>query len=100
MAACGFSHEDIARCLGDYGIAPKTLRKHFRLELDRASLQANAIVGSKIFSEAQRGQAWACCFWAKARMGWKETQVQEHSGPDGGPITLATLDKMRHGPKK
>lgn len=100
MAACGFKHEEIAKCLGDYGIAPKTLRKHFRNELDRAGLMANATVGSKIFERAKNGDAWACCFWMKARAGWKETQVSEHVGAEGGPITLAVLDAMRHGSKK
>ena len=25
-------------------------------------------------------------FWAKTRMGWKETNVQEHTGANGKPL--------------
>lgn len=28
----------------------------------------------------------AAIFWAKTRMGWKETVLNEHAGPEGGPI--------------
>lgn len=88
MAACGMPHEIIARCLGTAGIDPKTLRKHFRNELDTASPQANAVVGNVAFQAAVRGEAWAVCFWLKCRAGWKETQKFEHAGKDGGDIAL------------
>ena len=29
-------------------------------------------------------------FWAKTRMGWKETNVQEHTGANGGAIQVNT----------
>jgi len=88
MAACGFVHEVIATCIGKDGIDPKTLRKHFRRELDTAEALANSIVGNVAFQAACRGEAWAVCFWLKCRAGWKETQKFEHSGKDGGDIAL------------
>jgi DNA-binding NarL/FixJ family response regulator len=39
MAALGVRHEEIATLLE---ITPKTLRKHFRSELDRGAIEANA----------------------------------------------------------
>ena len=69
MAACGLTHDAIARCLGTNGIAPKTLRRHFRHELDTALTQVNALVGSQVIAAVKRGEAWACCFWLKCRGG-------------------------------
>jgi hypothetical protein len=91
MAACGFSQESIARCLGRNGIDPKTLRLHFRHELTTAMDKANARVGQVAFQKAIDGEAWAVCFWLKCRAGWKEVQVTEHTGAGGGPIQLTRI---------
>jgi hypothetical protein len=88
MAACGIPHDAIARCLGTNGIAPKTLRRHFRHELDTSLTQVNALVGSQVIAAVKRGEAWACCFWLKCRGGWKERQGIEHSGPDSEPLHI------------
>ena|ERR1017187_422014 len=80
MAACGMTHEAIARCLGTDGIHPDTMRVHFRRELDTSMDMANARVGSVVFARALEGDGWACCFWLKCRAGWKETQVTEMAG--------------------
>ncbi len=86
MAACGMTQESIARCIGTDGIDPKTLRVHFRNELDTAMDKANARVGQVAFQKATEGEAWAVCFWLKTRAGWQEKQVIEHTGPDGKPL--------------
>ena len=44
MAACGITHDEIARCLGTNGIAAKTLRRHFRLELKTALTQVSLTI--------------------------------------------------------
>jgi hypothetical protein len=49
MARYGLPEDDIALVLG---IDPKTLRKHFRLELDVAFVKANAKVAESIFLQA------------------------------------------------
>ena len=86
MAACGMTQEAIARCIGTDGVDPKTLRVHFRNELNTAMDKANARIGQVAFQKATEGEAWAVCFWLKTRAGWKETQVTEHTGPDGKPL--------------
>lgn len=83
MAACGFSQEAIARCIGTEGINPETLRTHFRRELDTAMDMANARIGQVAFQKATEGEAWAVCFWMKCRAGWKETQITELAGRVG-----------------
>lgn len=54
MAAYGTPHADIAAFLK---IDPKTLRKHFREELDLGHIRANAQIGESLFQRA-RGSEW------------------------------------------
>ena len=86
----GITQEEIARFLN---IDPKTLRLHYRDELDSAHVKANAKVGQFLFQNASgqtlaNGATHSDCvraamFWAKTRMGWKETSVNEITNPDG-----------------
>jgi hypothetical protein len=90
MSAYGIDEVKIASVIGDHGIDPKTLRKHFRHELDVGATKANAVVGQTLYRMATSGQhPAASMFWMKCRAGWKETQVLQHSGPDGGPIQIS-----------
>ena len=83
MAATGFPHEQIATCLGTAGIDPKTMRKHFAVELKTAAIKANAAVANRAYQMAVAGNPpSATYFWLKCH-GWKETSRVEHSGPDG-----------------
>jgi len=84
-AAIGIPQEDMAKLLG---IDAKTLRKHFREELDNGSTKANMVVGGALFNKAKGGDTSALIFWAKTRMGWKETNTTEHTGKEGGPIVM------------
>jgi hypothetical protein len=70
MAGFGVPHEDIGTLLE---IDAKTLRKHFRRELDRGSIEATAKVAQTLFAMAISGQnVAAAIFWMKARAGWRE----------------------------
>ena len=80
------------------GMDDKTLYKYYREELENSAIKANANVG-KFLYQAASGQALAtgathsdcvraAMFWAKTRMGWKETNVQEVTGANGDPISL------------
>ncbi len=76
-ATIGTPQDDIAKVIG---IDPKTLRLHYRDELDLASAKANAVVGGALFNKAKAGDTTAMIFWMKTRAGWKETHGVEHSG--------------------
>jgi hypothetical protein len=78
MTAAGMRQEDIAPCIGETGIDPKTLRKHFRRELEIGVAKINGLCSQAIVRGIQRGEAWAACFWAKTRMGWRERSTHEH----------------------
>lgn len=83
------------------GIDDKTLYKYYKDELDNSAIKANANVG-KFLYQAASGQALttgatysdcvrAAMFWAKTRMGWKETNVQEVKIADE-PIAKVTIE--------
>ena len=93
------------------GIDDKTLYKYYREELENSAIKANANVG-KFLYQAASGQALqtgashgdcvrAAMFWAKTRMGWKETNVQEHTGANGTEIqnqkiTIEVVDARKN----
>ena len=85
MSAVGIPHESIALVLE---IDPKTLRKHFKSELDTAAIKANAKIGGTLYNKAMSGDTTVAIWWSKALMRWSERQEFEHSGADGGPIYL------------
>lgn len=78
MSGFGLPQPDIATHIG---IDPKTLRKHFREDLDRGSIEATAKVAQSLFRMATEGNnVAAAIFWMKARAGWREKQQIELSG--------------------
>ena len=65
------------------GIDAKTLRKHFRDELDRGSVEATAKVAQTLFHLATVDKnVAAVIFWMKARAGWRETIKTENEHYD------------------
>ncbi len=89
MAAMGCSQGDIAVVLG---MTAKTLRQHFREELDRAAIEANAQVMASLFQMATSGKnAAAAIFWAKTRCGMREKPVERES-TRVPPSLLVTLE--------
>lgn len=76
----GTTQETIASIIG---IDPKTLRKHYRDELDQSKAKANATIGGALFNKAKSGDTAAMIFWMKTQAGWKETKATEITSPDG-----------------
>ena len=97
----GIPQQEIARFIG---IDTKTLSKHYREELDVAQVKAHAAVGRFLFQSAtgatlKEGASHSDCvraamFWAKTRMGWKETQGVEHTSPDGSMSPKIDASKL------
>jgi hypothetical protein len=93
MSAYGVPQIEICKVIG---ISDRTLRKAFREELDRASIEANAKVAEVCFRMATSGKVPAATFfWLKTRAGWREVNRQEITGGDGGPIRLQRIDDPR-----
>ena len=80
LAGYGVPEAEIA---GVVGIDPKTLRKHYRQELDHGHTKANARVAENLYRKATgegREAVTAAIFWLKTRAHWKETSVHEVQG--------------------
>lgn len=60
-----------------------SLQRHCREELNNGALKVNAKIGGKLFQKAMGGDTASLIFWAKTRMGWKETSLVGGTGPDG-----------------
>ena len=87
LAGYGVPETGIADMIG---VDPKTLRKHYRQELRIGHTKANSAVAQSLFRKATGEgpqSVTAAIFWAKTRMGWKETIVNEHSGEPVHKIT-------------
>ncbi len=87
LAGYGVPEAEIA---GMMAIDPKTLRQHYRHELDHSHTKANAKVAENLFRKATgdgRESVTAAIFWLKARARWKETSIHEHGGAPNSPIT-------------
>ena len=97
------------------GIDDKTLYKYYKDELDNSAIKANANVG-KFLYQAASGQALttgasysdcvrAAMFWAKTRMGWKETNAQEEENKEAknnpkNTITINVVDARKNAKSK
>jgi len=87
MAAYGVPEADIARVLA---IDPKTLRKHYRDELDTGHIKATAKVAEFLFRKATTDGpqcVTAAIFWMKTRGGWRET-------PQSHEIAVSDVSQM------
>ena len=80
----GLPHEQIGILVG---IDDKTLRKHYRHELDMGKAKANGQIAKTLFSKATGGDTTALIWWTKTQLKWSETIKQEHTGADGEPLT-------------
>jgi hypothetical protein len=88
MAGYGVPEQGIARVVG---IDAKTLRKHYREELDTGQIKATARVAESLFRKATTDgsqSVTAAIFWLKTRGGWREPP-QDHQ------VDLAVRD-VRH----
>lgn len=82
------------------GVSENTLRKYYGDEIAVGATKAIAKVIESLFRKATgdgQGAVTAAIFWAKTRCGWKETNVNEMSGLDGGPIRTETVSARERG---
>jgi hypothetical protein len=95
MAAFGVPELNIARVVG---IDAKTLRKHYREELDTGQTKATAKVAESLFRKATSEgpqSVTAAIFWLKTRGGWRETpQAHEVEVVDFTNLSDLELSRM------
>ena len=92
MMAMGAKQKDVAARIGVR--SPKTLRKHFRKELDQGGSEADITVAQALFKRAKEGDVKAAIFWLKCRAGWRE---QPSFDPSSGPPApfIVSLERPR-----
>ena len=78
-------------------IAPRTLRKFYRHELDTGVARANFKVARSLYGRASGGKdTIASIFWLKARAGWEDRQRVQHEGlPEKITVSFA-LEPPEH----
>lgn len=95
MAGYGVPELSIARVVG---IDAKTLRKHYREELDTGQIKATAKVAESLFRKATTDGAQsvtAAIFWLKTRGGWRESpQSHEVEVRDVRHLSDEELERM------
>lgn len=89
LASLGMPQDEIAAYIG---ISKPTLAKHYPEELKISAIKANARVGEFLYTMASgraldHGATYGECsraamFWAKTRMGWRETNNLDHTSSD------------------
>ena len=80
MSQYGVPQAQIAELLG---LSVPTLRNLYGAELGNGMALSNLAVGKKLFERCMAGDVPSLIFWAKTRMGWKETQKVDVSNSDG-----------------
>ena len=86
LAANGLTQEQIAAALG---ISERTLRSRkgeiadFADAIKRGKAKGIALVTNKLMESIKGGNMTGMIFLLKTQAGWKETNVQEHTGKDG-----------------
>jgi hypothetical protein len=74
MTGFGIIQDDIARWLA---VDDKTLRRHYRRELDTGAIEANTRVAASLYAMATKDKVPAAAiFWMKARAGWKDNNPE------------------------
>ncbi len=87
--AIGYTQDQIASLLG---CCEQTLRTKFPDELKNGGLKVNAQIGGKLFQKAMGGDTASLIFWAKTRMGWKETSGLDLNGDITTRLLPGTVD--------
>ena len=93
LAANGLTQEQIASALG---ISETTLHQRkrdsadFAAAIKRGKAKGIALVTNKLMESIKGGNMTGMIFFLKTQAGWKETNVQEHTGANGGSIQVNT----------
>lgn len=94
LCGMGLTHLQISQCILNSAGKPidlKTLRKHFKIELETGASTTSAKVSETLYVRAMAGDAQLIKFYMMNRMGWSNKDTAEHSGPGGGPIPVVQV---------
>lgn len=93
LSQYGVPQEDIA---AQIGCCVETMVGLYAREMAEGRAVANAKIGKRLFAKAMDGDTASLIFWAKTRMGWRETQKVDVTSSDGTmspvPLTINLAD--------
>ena len=93
LAKYGVRQDTIASALG---IAVNTLKKYFETELEQGRARGDVILQETQFQRAVRDGDVSMLRWLGIhRLGQVEKKSIEHSGPNGGPVQVQTIDPTK-----
>ena len=67
----------------------------FALLYKKGRAKAIGAVAQGLLQRARDGDTASSIFYLKTQAGWRETNVTEHTGKDGGPIQTQALDPTK-----
>ena len=81
------------------GISVKTLERRKKIQkfadvMDGAKAKGRVSVRRMLFSQGAKGNVAAAIFLAKNLLNYKDYFSNEHSGPDGGPISIGPAPEL------
>jgi len=93
MALSGFGIEQ-EHIAGQIGVSLKTLRKHYKREIEQGTSKVVGDVAGSLYKKAMDPKGGmpsvtAAIWITKTRGKWRETIVSELSGADGSPLPVA-----------
>ena len=102
LAANGLTQEQIAAALGiseSLLYQQKRENEEFAEAIKRGKAKGIALVTNKLMESIKNGNMTGMIFFLKTQAGWKETNVQEHTGTNGTPLQLPTFNIVGVVPK-
>ena len=102
LASIGVPTEAIGHAIGEAGapLDEKTIRRHFRAELDRGAALCTVRVQRKLHELIDQGNPAAIFFYLKCREGWREVQRIETTGAGGAPPPAPVFQAQLYLPSK
>lgn len=93
FACAGFSQAQIATY---FDIDEKTLRKHYRDELDKSKMDKTMLLGNNLFQDAVNGDKQAREFWLKTQGRWSYAKAPEDNAREEKQVALLEkiIDKL------
>jgi hypothetical protein len=76
-----------------FGVSTKTVERRRKVQrfsdvMEHARAKGRVSVRRNLFRLASNGNVAAAIFLAKNLLGYRDVVANEHSGPDGGPISI------------